>query len=78
MFPVTVKPLNKGKMPPQIDIFDHYFKKKTIQDKNTHSATQLIKCTVGDGATGLLQSYVSAQHCERPRAWNYVNTHPTI
>lgn len=49
--------------------------RKKIQDKNTHSATQLIKSTVGDGATGLQQSYVSAQHCERPRACNYVNTH---
>lgn len=37
---------------------------KKTKNKNTHSATQLIKSTVSDGATGLLQGYVSAHHCK--------------
>lgn len=52
--------------------------RKTNQDINTHSATQLIKSTVGDGAAGLLQSHVPAQHREQPRACNYGDTHQTI
>ena len=44
--------------------------KRWNQDRNTHSATKLIKSAIGDGATGLFQSQVSAQHCEHPRARN--------
>lgn len=43
---------------------------------NAHPATELIKSAVCYGATCLLQSYVSAQHFECPRACDYIkNTH---
>lgn len=45
--------------------------------QNAHHGTELVKSAVRNGAARLLQRYVSAQHCERPRACGYTNKHPT-